>query len=60
MITLACPGNKGTCLNLLQAYGTAEPDEDGTVQVNYTRLDRSSQRHIREHHPELLPKRYSP
>lgn len=57
MIHLACPGNNGTCLNLLQAYGTADPDEDGKVAVAFTRLDKSSQRHIRENHPEFLPKR---
>lgn len=59
MIMLVCPGMNGklACGHKLQAYGTATPDSDGTVQVNFTRLDRPSQRHIRERHPELAPKR---
>lgn len=62
MINLVCPGTHGklACGYKLEAYGTAEPDEDGTVQVNFTRLDRASQRHIRENHPELVPHRRVP
>jgi hypothetical protein len=56
VITLACPGNNGTCLNILQAYGDATPDADMQVTIPFTRFDRSSQRHIRENHPEFLPK----
>lgn len=62
MILLVCPGTNGNlaCGYKLQAYGTADPDEDGTVQVNFTRLDRQSQRHIREQHPDFVPRRKVP
>lgn len=56
MIDLACPGNNGKCLQLLHAYGGADPNTDGEVTIPFTRFERSSQRHIRENHPELLPK----